>query len=104
MISTSVHLDGTWLRAHLDCEGSFGNRERSRPDQKGIEMSGSTCGSRPRPRERSRPDENGIETDRTNSRWQSLCCGSVPPDEKRIDRKSTRLNSSPLGISYAVFC
>src|SRR5436853_4995421 len=25
-------------------------------------------------------------------------------DETRIDRKSTRLNSSHLGISYAVFC
>src|SRR5262245_34255883 len=26
------------------------------------------------------------------------------PDVDRIDRKSTRLNSSHLGISYAVFC
>src|ERR1039458_6063952 len=26
------------------------------------------------------------------------------PTEPRIDRKSTRLNSSHLGISYAVFC
>src|ERR1035441_6900625 len=26
------------------------------------------------------------------------------PAETRIDRKSTRLNSSHLGISYAVFC
>src|SRR5205814_7843198 len=25
-------------------------------------------------------------------------------DEARLDRKSTRLNSSHLGISYAVFC
>src|SRR5437899_8019454 len=25
-------------------------------------------------------------------------------DAKRLDRKSTRLNSSHLGISYAVFC
>src|ERR1039458_1916872 len=25
-------------------------------------------------------------------------------DEKTVDRKSTRLNSSHLGISYAVFC
>src|SRR5262245_3813790 len=31
---------------------------------------------------------------------------SVPrfPDWRAIDRKSTRLNSSHLGISYAVFC
>src|SRR5262245_64580671 len=28
----------------------------------------------------------------------------VPPLEKDVDRKSTRLNSSHLGISYAVFC
>src|SRR5258705_6281763 len=27
-----------------------------------------------------------------------------PAEEKRRDRKSTRLNSSHLGISYAVFC
>src|SRR5699024_11262673 len=26
------------------------------------------------------------------------------PDEKRTDRKSTRLNSSHVSISYAVFC
>src|SRR5262245_65251535 len=26
------------------------------------------------------------------------------PDHKQVDRKSTRLNSSHLGISYAVFC
>src|ERR1039458_10576008 len=28
----------------------------------------------------------------------------VLPDRRAIDRKSTRLNSSHLGISYAVFC
>src|SRR5437899_6664232 len=28
----------------------------------------------------------------------------VPPGRKEADRKSTRLNSSHLGISYAVFC
>src|SRR5437899_5478853 len=33
--------------------------------------------------------------------------GQRPPvrdDKGRVDRKSTRLNSSHLGISYAVFC
>src|SRR5258705_1514333 len=30
--------------------------------------------------------------------------GGVSRDERRLDRKSTRLNSSHLGISYAVFC
>src|SRR5437899_6725249 len=29
---------------------------------------------------------------------------SLPVNDKRLDRKSTRLNSSHLGISYAVFC
>src|SRR2546426_9213203 len=29
---------------------------------------------------------------------------SVDPDLARVDRKSTRLNSSHLVISYAVFC
>src|SRR5258705_6659390 len=30
--------------------------------------------------------------------------GWTPPEIGRGDRKSTRLNSSHLGISYAVFC
>src|SRR3712207_7502256 len=30
--------------------------------------------------------------------------GALPPPEGRIDRKSTRLNSSHAHISYAVFC
>src|SRR5262245_62840515 len=30
--------------------------------------------------------------------------GSWSPQGLRLDRKSTRLNSSHLGISYAVFC
>src|ERR1035438_2888923 len=30
--------------------------------------------------------------------------GPKAPDQTSIDRKSTRLNSSHLGISYAVFC
>src|SRR5438045_9519806 len=30
--------------------------------------------------------------------------GALARDEACIDRKSTRLNSSHLGISYAVFC
>src|SRR5690606_42035266 len=34
-------------------------------------------------------------------------CGSAPiryPPRRRLDRKSTRLNSSHVKISYAVFC
>src|SRR5205814_9011305 len=30
--------------------------------------------------------------------------GSFPPGAGKLDRKSTRLNSSHLGIAYAVFC
>src|ERR1039458_10410972 len=30
--------------------------------------------------------------------------GCGPTDPNKVDRKSTRLNSSHLGISYAVFC
>src|SRR5258705_5748648 len=30
--------------------------------------------------------------------------GKIDPAMKQTDRKSTRLNSSHLGISYAVFC
>src|ERR1035438_3622407 len=31
-------------------------------------------------------------------------CSDQHPCESKLDRKSTRLNSSHLGISYAVFC
>src|SRR6266511_1935852 len=32
------------------------------------------------------------------------CCGPCQPTWTRLDRKSTRLNSSHVKISYAVFC
>src|SRR5205814_9551905 len=48
---------------------------------------------------------------RTSSARSPARCGSTPsrarsirPTRARRDRKSTRLNSSHLGISYAVFC
>src|SRR5690242_21289563 len=34
----------------------------------------------------------------------SMIAGALAPDAGRIDRKSTRLNSSHMSISYAVFC
>src|SRR5262245_62735205 len=39
----------------------------------------------------------------TSGTWSN---GVMPPggEPRRLDRKSTRLNSSHLGISYAVFC
>src|SRR5436853_1259159 len=39
------------------------------------------------------------------TRWSRRCLNcSLRPPCSRLDRKSTRLNSSHLGISYAVFC
>src|SRR5699024_12846915 len=46
--------------------------------------------------------------DKNNSVYERYCrkvcerCGSLPV--KQVDRKSTRLNSSHVSISYAVFC
>src|SRR5690349_23096081 len=39
---------------------------------------------------------------RRPDKW-SQCCPSEPDSRERIDRKSTRLNSSHVEISYAVF-
>src|SRR5262245_64070923 len=39
-----------------------------------------------------------------NSDRPSCCCGHLLLNHAMRDRKSTRLNSSHLGISYAVFC
>src|SRR5256885_12394755 len=36
--------------------------------------------------------------------WRRLLWLSIPHGSRRQDRKSTRLNSSHLVISYAVFC
>src|SRR5436853_1162323 len=37
--------------------------------------------------------------------WRARCgCSLRPTPRASTDRKSTRLNSSHLGISYAVFC
>src|SRR5262245_65123181 len=38
------------------------------------------------------------------TRLKPLLIGENPLFVERLDRKSTRLNSSHLGISYAVFC
>src|SRR5690606_41488005 len=37
-------------------------------------------------------------------RWTALCWVSTPASSSYQDRKSTRLNSSHVKISYAVFC
>src|SRR5262245_64427672 len=40
----------------------------------------------------------------TEGVWPVMVRDGWPKNEKVLDRKSTRLNSSHLGISYAVFC
>src|SRR5258705_2137372 len=40
----------------------------------------------------------------STTRSGSACASPRPAPTTRSDRKSTRLNSSHLGISYAVFC
>src|SRR5437899_12856078 len=54
-------------------------------------------------------DEVGVEDARHDLRDLRLADTGVALDQQRLaqarrDRKSTRLNSSHLGISYAVFC
>src|SRR5437899_7790239 len=64
-----------------------------------------------RPRHRSTitqdAERNGGDREEGGDQRLGLsCCGDVAasPHGSRLDRKSTRLNSSHLGISYAVFC
>src|SRR5258705_2413251 len=48
-----------------------------------------------------------ISAPASRARTSSSAAGSIPPTRASTwpsDRKSTRLNSSHLGISYAVFC
>src|SRR6266540_6286125 len=50
--------------------------------------------SRPSSPRRARPSSAGLPGDRDSRSWRG----------RRRDRKSTRLNSSHITISYAVFC
>src|SRR5205814_6601683 len=50
-------------------------------------------------RQYAEPEKPGDIHAQSSHRWQK-----VQASEKAQDRKSTRLNSSHLGISYAVFC
>src|SRR5205814_8069775 len=74
------------------------------------------CDDHPRPR---RPDRHGRQPAQRaarHARQQRRCHPDNPPPSRlappllpsvpssALDRKSTRLNSSHLGISYAVFC
>src|SRR5262245_63543965 len=46
----------------------------------------------------------GVPPDRAGDRHGTAPARPSPREPDRRDRKSTRLNSSHLGISYAVFC
>src|SRR5258705_3459703 len=60
-------------------------------------------------RARSRGPVPGVSRGREEQRRPARPAGVAPPRHELVeqvaaDRKSTRLNSSHLGISYAVFC
>src|SRR5262245_62582894 len=55
-----------------------------------------------RPREREQARNSGSRRDAIGA--VATQSGRVRPSAAQQDRKSTRLNSSYLGISYAVFC
>src|SRR5690625_5522436 len=85
------------------------------PPRDGCDWSSSAIGapSRPVPQESVSADEcdPGPTGCQANTRWFS-CCGTCRGSAEhpavnllgRPDRKSTRLNSSHVAISYAVFC
>src|SRR5256885_12128177 len=52
----------------------------------------------------SRPEQVAFKIDFSELVRQSLVDGDGDVEELLVDRKSTRLNSSHLVISYAVFC
>src|SRR5205814_9749222 len=52
----------------------------------------------------SRSDVDFVSLDRSNIPFGHLSFTTGADVIRRTDRKSTRLNSSHLGISYAVFC
>src|SRR2546422_7237502 len=45
-----------------------------------------------------------VELDRVRDPFRASCARGREDDGRRVDRKSTRLNSSHGYISYAVFC
>src|SRR5207249_8779511 len=51
-----------------------------------------------------RPGDRKGGKQRARRRRQSPARASFEPNAERADRKSTRLNSSHVSISYAVFC
>src|SRR5438874_4558147 len=49
-------------------------------------------------------DENSFAADLRDGSVQHFITGGFDDNDLRLDRKSTRLNSSHVEISYAVFC
>src|SRR5690606_39868741 len=49
-------------------------------------------------------DAGNLATDAESAVPLFLALSKQAPDDPRVDRKSTRLNSSHVKISYAVFC
>src|ERR1035441_5923733 len=58
----------------------------------------------PRPRKLTRRSRSTGKHSPTPRGPATCPCATPQPDNRKPDRKSTRLNSSHLGISYAVFC
>src|SRR5205814_10177675 len=69
---------------------------------------GVTVRARTQPRRFARPDEHlhaeSLSVPRHDGADPAVAEDSQRLSAQRADRKSTRLNSSHLGISYAVFC
>src|SRR5205814_10324812 len=72
---------------------------RSRPAQEGIAIAHSLG--------RSQSQQSVAQLGKQRDAGRHIVADAVPLDHcelRIVDRKSTRLNSSHLGISYAVFC
>src|SRR5205814_9663087 len=80
----------------------FRSVSTSAPSGNLLATTGSTCRTTPMPRQQwSR--KSSLVVLKTTAQFERYVSGSFDNEEK-TDRKSTRLNSSHLGISYAVFC
>src|ERR1035441_6664977 len=87
------------LRARLPAPRLFSDKAPPCPSERSSDIFGGACFSLPSERSSDRPSHLPAETGYPcplSRRYTSR----LPP----LDRKSTRLNSSHLGISYAVFC
>src|SRR5699024_11275443 len=77
------------------CEGRIAQRRIRRPAERGRTLRGEEAGQGDEAAEEVHPEREGV---------QSRECHIRGTDLQRQDRKSTRLNSSHVSSSYAVFC